>query len=95
MDKIHGRIQLVCAIQSFGINGKHPSVAERKSRLSLIALAANKAAQAVKEALVGLLSPIADQGHTLTYDNGKEFAYHESISEILSAPGYFAPPYHS
>jgi IS30 family transposase len=71
------------------------TLAERKSRLSLIALAANKTAQAVKEALLRLLRPIVDQVHTLTYDNGKEFAYHESISEALNASGFFAHPYHS
>jgi len=71
------------------------TLAERKSRLSLIALAANKTAQAVRAALLRLLRPIVDQVHTLTYDNGKEFAYHESISEALNAPGFFAHPYHS
>jgi IS30 family transposase len=33
--------------------------------------------------------------HTLTADNGKEFAYHESVSTALSASFYFATPYHS
>ena len=33
--------------------------------------------------------------HTLTYDNGKEFAYHQTISKELNAQGYFAHPYHS
>ena len=72
------------------------TLAERKSRLSLIiALAADKTAQAVKEALLGLLKPIADQVLTLTYDNGKEFAHHEAIAETLDASGFFAHPYHS
>ena len=47
------------------------TLAERKSRLSLITLSANKTAQAVKESILALLSPVADQVHTLTYDNGK------------------------
>jgi IS30 family transposase len=33
--------------------------------------------------------------HTLTYDNGKEFANHALIDEILRGVGYFATPYHS
>jgi hypothetical protein len=28
-------------------------------------------------------------------DNGKEFAYHQTIAERLDAQGYFAHPYHS
>ena len=35
------------------------------------------------------------QVHTLTYDNGKEFAYHMEIAKVLKANGYFAHPYHS
>jgi IS30 family transposase len=33
--------------------------------------------------------------HTITADNGKEFAYHEVISESLECDFYFAHPYHS
>ena len=32
---------------------------------------------------------------SLTVDNGKEFAYHEKITEKLEAPVYFADPYSS
>ncbi len=41
------------------------------------------------------LKPFASEVHTLTYDNGKEFAYHQRIAEALDASGYFAHPYHS
>ena len=71
------------------------TVAERKTRFSVIALAANKTADAVTEALLGVLQPHANRIHTLTYDNGKEFAHHAQISERLEASGYFAHPYHS
>jgi len=33
--------------------------------------------------------------HTMTFDNGKEFAGHEKIASILNASCYFARPYHS
>ena len=33
--------------------------------------------------------------HTPTYDNGKEFAWHEMIDTILDTTGYFAHPYSS
>ena len=32
---------------------------------------------------------------TITFDNGKEFADHETISEAMGVEGYFAHPYHS
>jgi IS30 family transposase len=71
------------------------TLAERKSLLSLIALAPDKSAKSVKEAMLSLLVPLAEQVHTVTYDNGKEFAYHLEVAECLNAKGYFAHPYHS
>ena len=47
----------------------------------MIALAANKTAEAVKDAILGALFPLSAQVETLTYDNGKEFALHEVIAE--------------
>jgi IS30 family transposase len=71
------------------------TLVERKTRLSLIGLAINKTAQAVKETILALLRPLMDQVKTLTYDNGKEFAYHKAISAALNSEAYFAHPYHS
>jgi len=71
------------------------TLVERKTRLSLIGLAINKTAQVVKETILALLRPLMDQVKTLTYDNGKEFAYHKAISAALNSEAYFAHPYHS
>lgn len=71
------------------------SLTERKSRLALIAKVPSKAAEGVKHAVLKLLAPISDQVHTLTSDNGKEFAQHEAIAEALNADFYFAHPYAS
>jgi len=68
---------------------------ERKTRFTVIALAPNKTAEAIKRAIVASLTPLAAYVITLTYDNGKEFARHEIISAELQAKGYFAHPYHS
>ena len=68
---------------------------ERKTRFTVIALAPNKTAEAVKDAILGALTPLAAQIETLTYDNGKEFALHDVIAEQLQAKSYFAHPYHS
>ena len=45
--------------------------------------------------ILGLLTPIKDYVHTITYDNGKEFSYHAALSDKLEAQGFFAHPYHS
>ena len=71
------------------------TLAERKSRLSLIALSSNKTAEAVTAALLTTLKPLSNQVLTLTYDNGKEFAHHTVIAKALQAEGFFAHPYHS
>ena len=43
------------------------TLVERRSRLSLIALAPNKTAEAVKAAILKVLQPLSAQVHTLTY----------------------------
>jgi len=68
---------------------------ERTSRYSLIAHVPFKTAQAVSEAMISLLTPFAACVHTLTTDNGKEFAQHERIAEKLNADFFFAHPYAS
>ncbi len=71
------------------------SLTERKSRLSLIAKVETKGADDVKDAILMLLKPLAEQVHTVTSDNGKEFAHHEDIAQTLNADFYFAHPYAS
>lgn len=71
------------------------TLAERKSRFSMLVKAKNKTAAAVSAAITKAMAPHAANVHTLTYDNGKEFAYHQQVSDELEAQGYFAHPYHS
>jgi len=68
---------------------------ERTSRYSLIAHVPFKTAQAVSDAMISLLTPFAASVHTLTTDNGKEFAQHERIAKELGADFFFAHPYAS
>jgi IS30 family transposase len=51
--------------------------------------------QVVADAIVDLLAPYREQTHTITFDNGKEFAKHEQIADALEAETYFAHPYAS
>ncbi len=71
------------------------SLTERKARLALLAKVEQKTADLVTKAIVRLLEPHATKVHTLTSDNGKEFAKHQEIAEKLSAAFYFAHPYSS
>jgi transposase, IS30 family len=71
------------------------TLAERKSRYVLAGHIRSKHADGVTAVTTGLLSPHKDNCHTITFDNGKEFAEHERIAAELQASIYFAHPYHS
>ena len=45
--------------------------------------------------IIDRLSVVTSQVETITFDNGKEFAYHARIAEALNCKVYFALPYHS
>ncbi|MEC8542644.1 MAG: IS30 family transposase, partial [SAR324 cluster bacterium] len=68
------------------------SLVERKSRLCLIARLANKSAQEEERTTINLLDSIKEKVQTVTSDNGKEFAKHESIAKNLDAQFFFAHP---
>ncbi len=71
------------------------SLTERKARLILIAKVERKTAAQVSASIIRLLQPHTQKVHTLTSDNGKEFADHKNIAESLKANFYFAHPYAS
>ena len=71
------------------------TMAERKSRYILIAQVPGKHARSVTAAVTRLLRPHKGKCNTMTFDNGKGFAEHETIAAELNADVYFAHPYHS
>lgn len=71
------------------------TLAERKSRYMLAAQVPGKQASGVTAAVTQLLRPHKGKCHTMTFDNGKEFAEHEAIAAELDVDVYFAHPYHS
>ena len=71
------------------------TLVERLSRYTLVALADNKTAEAVSSTIQQLFEEHKDKVYTITYDNGKEFAHHYILNELLEAKSYFATPYHS
>ena len=76
-----------------GQQGALMSLVERKSRFTLMQLVDQRLADSVAQAMIALLSPFADWVHTITGDNGKEFAHHMHIAAALKAAFYFAHPY--
>lgn len=71
------------------------TIVERVTNFTVSAQVNSKSAADVTRATIALLRPLKDVVHTITADNGKEFAYHEEISKALSADVYFANPYSS
>lgn len=68
---------------------------ERKSRFYLVKKVTSKHADAVADATIEMLQPFKALVHSITADNGLEFADHERIAEELDTDVYFADPYAS
>jgi transposase, IS30 family len=66
---------------------------ERRTGLSLQKFIPSKHADIVAIGIIQLLSPVKEFVHTITMDNGLEFAKHEFVSAALKSAAYFAKPY--
>lgn len=69
------------------------SLYERRSRLGKLVMLSDKCSEKTSRAVVEALS--AFQVHSVTYDNGLEFAKHEWVNELLGSKSYFCKPYSS
>ena len=69
------------------------SLVDRKSKLTFLSLLSRADAQTTSNAIIDELAPIKGEIQTITADNGKEFAYHQKVTQKLGAPVYFARPY--
>ena len=78
-----------------GHSGVLVSMVDRKSRYTLARELPNREAAPVSAAIIEMLRPHKKQCHTITFDNGKEFADHVFFGGCLGADIYFAHPYHS
>ena len=67
------------------------TIVDRKSRLLLMRKVEKRTAENVGEAMIGMLS--TKKCMTLTSDNGKEFANHERVAEVLKVDHFFAHPF--
>ena len=71
------------------------TVVDRCSKFTLIKKIGQKTAENVRVAMTNRMRLLPHPVHTITYDNGMEFAAHQKISDELGSKGYFATPYHS
>lgn len=78
-----------------GRSGALVTIVERALQFTLIARVDSRSASEVTAATIELLTPYRDVVHSITADNGKEFAFHKEISKALNTEFYFAQPYHS
>jgi len=78
-----------------GKQGAIVTLVERKSRFTLLKQVARRTAAVVEDAIIDLLQPYQMATHTITFDNGKEFANHQVIAQKLQADIFFAHPYAS
>jgi len=78
-----------------GHRGTVVSLVERKTRYTLLAHAPHKTADTVHHCITNSLTPHKARVHTLTLDNGREFADHQEIAADLNVRIYFAHPYAS
>jgi len=103
--RIEGRPAIVAARRRYGDwegdtivgRGRHGgllSLVERKSGFTLLARVRNRRAATVRCATEEKLGTMPDTLlHTMTFDNGKEFAEHQRLSAATGLAIYFAQPY--
>lgn len=82
------------------IIGKHRKMAlvtinDRSTGILKIGRVKEKTSALVTEKILELLKPWKQYLHTITSDNGAEFAKHEIIAQALNIDFYFAKPYQS
>ncbi len=71
------------------------SLVDRTSKYTLLELVGRMTADTVGNAMLRMLLPLYALVHTITADNGKEFAGHATVAKALGAGFFFATPYHS
>lgn len=71
------------------------TLVERKTGLVRLRRVASGEADPTLRAIVHALHPLRERVHTLTWDNGSEFAEHALIDLVLDARSYFADPFAS
>lgn len=69
------------------------TLVDRKSRYVFVRWVPRRTAVLVEQAIVDMLGPQCQRMHTLTLDNGSEFAHHQSFAKKLGMQVFFAKPH--
>lgn len=82
-------------IEGKGHKGIIVSMVERMSRTLLLRYVPSKSANAVCQTIIDALAPFRQIGlvQSITFDNGKEFAFHHTIAKKWNIPTFFTRPY--
>lgn len=75
--------------------GAITTAVDRGSKLVRISIPTSKKANEVARETIRILEGFKDIIHTITSDNGLEFANHKDISKVLECDYYFCHPYSS
>ena len=78
-----------------GKKGAITTIVDRASGFVKISIPTTKRAEDIEKESLRLLTPHKETIHTITTDNGLEFANHEAISKALDCDYYFCHPYSS
>jgi IS30 family transposase len=78
-----------------GHKGALLTINDRATGVAKIRILKSKEATEVNQAIIDTLQDWTPFLKTITSDNGKEFAQHQKVSQILEIDYYFAKPYHS
>jgi IS30 family transposase len=78
-----------------GHKGAILSLVERVSKYTLLHKLDNATSDKTSTAIIAKMRPHQKIVHTITSDNGKEFAGHQRVAKKLDTGFYFAKPYHA
>ena len=78
-----------------GKKGAIVTIVDRKSMFIKLSIPCGKKSNIVASEIKRLLAPYKKKVHTITTDNGLEFAKHKDISKALKCDFYFCDPYSS
>ena len=77
-----------------GHSGAVVPLVDRALRYTYLQRVDRRTSAAVSAAMLAMLRPSAVPVHTITADNGREFAGHAGVAKALQAGFFFATPYH-
>jgi IS30 family transposase len=85
----------VDTIISAGRHGSIVTLVDRKSCFTLLKQVPNRIGAVVENTILDLLKLYQVSTHTITFDNGKEFANHLTIAQMIHSEVYITHPYAS